>query len=34
MYPNYRDWSMVVREVDPDKKFQSEMSLRLGLKKW
>ena len=34
MYPNYRDWSMVVKEVDPDKKFQSEMSLRLGLKKW
>ena len=34
MYPNYRDWLMVVKGVDPDKKFQSEMSVRLGLKKW
>ena len=34
MYPNYIDWSKVVKEVDPDKKFQSEMSVRLGLKKW
>tara|TARA_S200000501_G_C20806712_1_gene736488 strand:- start:87 stop:1334 length:1248 start_codon:yes stop_codon:yes gene_type:complete len=34
MYSNYKEWSEVVKEVDPGKKFQSEMSVRLGMKKW
>ena len=34
MYPEYSEWKNIVKEVDPKNLFQSELSSRLGLKKW
>ncbi len=34
MYPEYSEWENIVKEVDPKNLYQSELSSRLGLKKW
>jgi decaprenylphospho-beta-D-ribofuranose 2-oxidase len=34
MYPEYSEWKNIVKEVDPKNLYQSELSSRLGLKKW
>ena len=34
MYPNFKNWEKVVKKLDPNSKFQSQMSNRLGLKQW
>lgn len=34
MYPEYSKWKNIVKEVDPKNLYQSELSSRLGLKKW
>ena len=34
MYPDYHSWSKIVRKIDPNNIFQSELSKRLGLKQW
>ncbi len=34
MYPNFKNWEQVVKKLDPNSKFQSHMSNRLGLKQW
>jgi len=34
MYPNFESWSKIIRTIDPDKMFQSQMSKRLELKNW
>lgn len=34
MFSNYEKWEEVVREIDPNNFFQSELSKRLGLKQW
>jgi len=34
MYQNYDNWKIIVKEIDPNNIFQSEMSHRLGLKDW
>ena len=34
MYPDYHSWSKIVRKIDPNNIFQSELSKRLGLKPW
>lgn len=34
MYPNFWKWQEIVKDLDPKKLFQSEMSTRLGLKNW
>ena len=34
MYPNFDKWSKIVKELDPDNIFQSNQSIRLGLKNW
>lgn len=34
MYDNYPDWKNIVKKIDPKNVYQSELSHRLGLKKW
>ncbi len=34
MYSNFDKWEKIVKKIDPDNIFQSELSNRLGLKKW
>ena len=34
MYQNFPKWKEIVKEIDPKKKFQSNLSIRLGLKNW
>ena len=34
MYPESLEWEKVVKEIDPNNTYQSELSNRLGLKKW
>lgn len=34
MYKNYEEWKDVVKKIDPNNSFQSELSKRLGLKEW
>ncbi len=34
MYPNFDNWSKIVKKLDPDNTFQSNQSIRLGLKNW
>ncbi len=34
MYPNFASWSKIIRTIDPDNMFQSQMSKRLELKNW
>jgi len=34
MYPNYKNWRNIVKKIDPNNLFQSELSKRLGLKQW
>ena len=34
MYKNYEEWRKIVKKVDPENYFQSELSKRLGLKRW
>ena len=34
MYPNFDNWSKIVKQLDPDNTFQSNQSIRLGLKNW
>jgi len=34
MYPNFESWSKIIRIIDPDNMFQSQMSKRLELKNW
>ena len=34
MYNNYPEWKKVVKKIDPENKYQSELSNRLGLKSW
>ena len=33
-YENFGKWSKIVKTIDPNNLFQSELSYRLGLKKW
>ena len=34
MYKNYNEWKTVLKSLDPNNDFQSELSKRLGLKEW
>jgi RNA polymerase subunit RPABC4/transcription elongation factor Spt4 len=34
MYKNYEEWKGIVKNIDPENYFQSELSKRLGLKQW
>lgn len=34
MYPEFMVWRDIVKEIDPKKSYQSELSVRLGLKNW
>ena len=34
MFLNFSNWKNVVKKIDPDKKYQSMMSSRLGIKDW
>ena len=34
MYSSFYQWREVVKKIDPNNLFQSELSYRLGLKKW
>jgi len=34
MYPESLEWEKIVKEIDPKNNYQSELSNRLGLKKW
>ena len=34
IYKNYNEWKAVLKSLDPNKDFQSELSMRLGLKNW
>ena len=34
MYPESLEWEKIVKEIDPKNTYQSELSNRLGLKKW
>ena len=34
MYPEFLEWEKIVKEIDPKNNYQSELSNRLGLKKW
>jgi decaprenylphospho-beta-D-ribofuranose 2-oxidase len=34
MYPEFMEWRNIVKEIDPNKTYQSELSVRLGLKNW
>lgn len=34
MYPEFHKWQKIVKKLDPNKIFQSELSDRLGLKNW
>ena len=34
MYPEFMEWRNIVKEIDPNKSYQSELSVRLGLKNW
>ena len=33
-YPEHKEWSKIVKKIDPENLFQSEMSKRLGIKNW
>ena len=34
MYPESLEWEKIVKQIDPNNTYQSELSNRLGLKKW
>jgi len=34
MYPEFAEWEKVVKFADPKNLYQSNLSKRLGLKKW
>ena len=34
MYPKFKEWEKVLKKLDPNNIYQSELSSRLGLKKW
>ena len=34
MFYNFSNWKSIVKKIDPDKKYQSMMSSRLGIKDW